>query len=125
MDWRATRDFLNTWQGYVTASIAVLGTVFGTVLYGPRKFLETKDWYLERFRDRQVEAVLRDRQILSPPANSNFGSPARDIEIPYPVKNIAVTLNRSEASIERSLIRLEKNGKAEHFSGGWRLKHRE
>ena len=74
-------------------------TIAATIYYGPRKMLETWDWYMFRFRDRKVLETLEERRRMSM----------------KPV-DIANRLDRSQSSVLRSLNRLKvakKVGKTE------------
>src|SRR5712664_3612687 len=59
VNWRAFIDFLHRWQWLVAAIAASVPTVY----YGPKKLLETWDWYVDRFRDRPILEVLREVRI--------------------------------------------------------------
>jgi DNA-binding MarR family transcriptional regulator len=71
--------------GLTGGAVAIVAAIY----YGPRKMLETWDWYLFRFRDRQVLAVLENHK------KGLFGAP-----------DIAMRLGRRQASVVRSLDRL-------------------
>jgi hypothetical protein len=114
---QALRALLQTWQGVVLTILAILGAIY----YGPRKMLETYDWYLDRFRDNDVFFLIQRRKMVSMGAVANFAPPSLK-ELPYTVKEIADHLARKESSIERSVNRLTKRGKLEPFQDGWRLK---
>lgn len=84
---------------------------------------ETWDWYLDRFRDQDVRAVLKDRMISLPVTYKPFAeNNLPPVEYPYYVEDIAKILKRSEQSISASLFRLEDKGKVERYQRGWRLK---
>jgi hypothetical protein len=55
----ALRELLQTWQGAALSILAILGTIY----YGPRKMLETYDWYMDRFWDYKVRDFLRSQVI--------------------------------------------------------------
>jgi hypothetical protein len=117
---QALRELLQTWQGVLLAILAVLGAIY----YGPRKMLETWDWYWERFRDSEVLFMIERRKIVSPP-RSNFPVVRRANEImefPYTICEIAEHLGRKEASVRSSLKRLRRRGRIEPYQDGWRLK---
>jgi hypothetical protein len=46
-----------------------------TVYYGPKKLLETWDWYVDRFRDRPILEVLREVRIPKKLAPFSPGGP--------------------------------------------------
>lgn len=118
----AFRDFLQTWQGTALTIIAILGTLY----YGPRKMLETLDWYFERYWDNEVFFLVEHRKVnVFPPARSNFpavGKADTVIEFPYTAPEIAEQLGRKESSVQSSLKRLRRRGKIEPYQDGWRLK---
>lgn len=118
-----------------TSGVAIAAALY----YGPKKALETWDWYRDRLRDNAVYIVLKKRKTawLPPPlpiggaslGNRSFPSlltpqtqSAQFVEYPYTVPEIAKLLKRKEKSVTRSLIRLEHRGKAVRDSDGWRLK---
>jgi hypothetical protein len=111
---QALRALLQTWQGLALAILAVIGAIY----YGPRKMLETWDWYLDRLWDHRVFEVVEQKRIF--PA-TRFRTTA-PVELPYSVQDIAASLKRSESSVQKSLKRLRRRGKVEEFQDGWRLK---
>jgi DNA-binding transcriptional ArsR family regulator len=117
----ALRELLQTWQGVVLSILAVLGAIY----YGPRKILETWDWYWDRFRDSEVFFVIERRKIMTQ-ARSNYPItrviPPAPIEFPYTVHEIAEYLGRKESSVRSSLKRLRRRGKVEPYQDGWRIK---
>jgi len=122
-------SFIHRWQWLVAAIVAGVPTLF----YGPRKALETWDWYVNRFRDEPLLQIMRDRKMLpreldtpleqqigpSPPMTSN----ALIIkEGSYSVGDLANILRRSRRSIGKSVKRLRAQGKIELHRGGFRLR---
>jgi len=97
--------------------IAVLTAIY----YGPRKVLETWDWYVNRFLDEPVLKVLRDRRLIHASVLTNFGQPNAPREIPYGEPELAETLERTRQSVGKSLYRLRGRGKVEIYKGGWRI----
>ena len=59
----AFRDILQTWQGTALTIIAILGALY----YGPRKVLETWDWYWDRYRDNDVLFMISRRKTIQRP----------------------------------------------------------
>jgi hypothetical protein len=119
----AFRDFLQTWQGTAVTVLAILSALY----YGPRKLLETWDWYCDRYRDSEVFIVIAHPKILDAPAvRSNFPNVkiglSKRTEFAYTVPEIAGFLGRKEGSVEASLKRLRRRGKIEPYQDGWRLK---
>lgn len=88
---------------------------------------EAWDYYLDRFRDHAVYALLKNRLMGAPlrvySPFPQYGLPAPPSgEFPWYVADIAKSLKRTERSVSRSLHRLEDKGKVERYMGGWRLK---
>lgn len=126
MNWRPFVDLLHRWQWLVAAVAAIVPTAY----YGPKKLLETWDWYVDRFRDRPILEVLREVRIpknLAPfnPCGPGEVSPTI-ISIAkhgsYSVGHLADILNRSRRSIGKSVRRLRAQGKIELHRGGFKLK---
>jgi hypothetical protein len=118
MHWQTVWAWLRTWQGAVPAAFAALAAVY----YGPKKMLETWDWYWDRFRDNEVFLVV-ERRLISHPPRSNYVVPRMaPMEFAYTVKEIAERLGRKESSVLASLKRLRRRGKIEQYHEGWRLK---
>jgi|ERR1035441_1042097 hypothetical protein len=87
MRWQAIwalRYNILTWVGGIL-------TVAAALYYGPRKMLETWDWYMFRFRDRTVLDVLESRRRIG------------DLK----AVDVAFRLGRSQSSVLRSLNRLQ------------------
>jgi hypothetical protein len=59
LTWRQLWEFTKTWQGASVTALAVLASIY----YGPKKVLETFDWYMDRFRDYKVREFLRSNMI--------------------------------------------------------------
>jgi hypothetical protein len=117
----ALRELLRTWQGIVLGVLAVVGAIY----YGPKKMLETWDWYWDRFRDNEVFLIICRRKLIPKPGgyvHSNFAPPPPMVELPFFSKEIADYLKRKEPSVQRSLTRLRRRGKIEPYQDGWRLR---
>jgi hypothetical protein len=114
----AFRDFLQTWQGTALTGIAILGTFY----YGPRKMLETWDWYWDRYRDNEVLFIISRRKTIPRPGGGfpylgkHPPPPPQTMELPFHRKEIADYLGRSEKSVRKSLKRLKRRGKIEPLS---------
>ena len=119
LTWHDLWQFVQSWQGVILSALAVAGGLY----YGPRKMLETWDWYWDRFRDRAVLFVLEDRKLMQKyGVVIGGGGPLPMEEFPYYTKEMAGILHRSESSTQRSLQRLRNHGKIEPYQDGWRLK---
>jgi hypothetical protein len=80
--------WLHRWQWLIAAVVAAIPTLY----YGPRKLLETWDWYLNRFFDEAVMDVIRERRFVHAE-----NKPPR--EEPYSVGDSARALKRGHPSI--------------------------
>jgi hypothetical protein len=118
MRWADIWRFIRSWEGIVPSVIAIAAALY----YGPRKMLETWDWYWDRFRDSDVFHIISRRKLIQAPGVVLGQIPPRMIELPYFAKEIADYLDRKESSVGRSLKRLMKRGKIEPHQDGWRLK---
>lgn len=87
--------------------------------YGPRKMLETWDWYMYRFRDKAVLAVIDERRIIKASDLGPAWLNSQPKEVPYTPEEIGQRLARSVTSISRSLERLRANKKATKMKTGW------
>jgi hypothetical protein len=115
MSWRDIWKFLQTWEGMASATFAASAAIY----YAPKKWLETWDWYMDRFHDYPVYDVIKRRRRVS--ASYDDGKTLRVgyQDIPHEVSDIAKSLNRSEKSVRESLRRLERRGKATEVHRGW------
>lgn len=118
LSWHEIGQFFRTWQGVAAACVAVLAATY----YGPRKVLETWDWYIDRFRDAPVLGILQERRLVHRASMQNWLPPPPPEEIEYGLPEIAERLKRSRKSVGKSLQRLRKRGKVEIYRGGWRIK---
>jgi|SRR5215469_1835743 len=128
MNWRAVLSFLRSWQWLIAAIAAGVPIIY----YGPRKVLETWDWYVDRFRDQSIMDAIRNRKLLPPEHNlllQQHGPslpPTLNMLILkdgiYTVGDLANILNRSRRSIGKSSRRLSAQGKVELYQGGFRLR---
>lgn len=113
MHWQAAVRFLGKWG---LRAIALIGGPLA-VYYGVRKVFETWDWYVDRFYDEKVAALLRNRIWLHGFPGGALREPPK-AELAYYVRDIAETLGRSESSVFSSLERLRKRNKVEPFKSG-------
>jgi hypothetical protein len=119
LTWHEIAELFRTWQG---AALAIIGAI-ATVYYGPRKVLETWDWYLDRFLDAPVLDIVRERKLVHRGQSlSNFGPPPVPEEVEYGLNELVAKLKRDRQSVAKSLKRLKRRGKIEQYRGGWRLK---
>ena len=93
------------WGGLV---LAVLGVLF----YGPKKMLETWDWYIARWDSKVLRAIPEETKI--PPFKMFARNPR--------VRDLATNTGRSERSVENSLKRLAEKKQVEFIDGGWSTK---
>lgn len=115
LTWHQIGQLLQSWQGVLAAGFALLGTAY----YGPRKMLETWDWYIARIgHDDPVWAVVREPKYKPQSSQNNFTTYTK-IELPYTAKEIGDRIRRKESSVTRSLKRLEKRNKVKDVHGGW------
>ena len=89
--------------------------------------LETWDWYIDRFIDMPVADIVRRRAFREPVPvyGGRLGVEFIKIEpheLRYRAEDIARVLHRSEKSVFKSLLRLERRGKVESDQWGWRWK---
>lgn len=127
MNWQAFIDFLHRWQWLVAAFAAGVPTVY----YGPKKVVETWEWYVDRFRDRPILEVLREVRIpkrlgpfspIGPGETTHPTIKAIAQHGSYSVDDLSQVLNRSHRSIGKSLRRLRAQGRIELDHGGYKLK---
>jgi hypothetical protein len=91
--------------------------VFVGVLYGPKKMLETFDWYMNRFVDYKVRDYLESLVIVSHLANA----PAHDKAEVKSVQQIAEATHLSEKRVTGCLKRLRNKRDVKTFGqDGWR-----
>jgi hypothetical protein len=86
--------------------------------YGPRKMLETWDWYLDRFLDAKVRRALH--QHRAPMKEISAGRFVR-YGLGVDLADLATQCEISEESARARLQRLEKRGEAiDCRDDGWR-----
>ena len=88
-------------------------TAIGSLYYGPRKALETWEWYCEKYDAKVAGALAKKRQIMS------ADNPPLYRTLPQTVDTISAQVNRSPQSVEKSLRRLEHRSKAIYVGNGW------
>lgn len=114
--WGALWELVHTWQGLILAVLAVLGAIY----YGPRKVLETWDWYLDRFIDSKVKGFL-DGSIGTPLLTQH--GPV-SYAVSRSVQEIAQATQMSEKRVIKSLGRLSKKRTVVIDGDKWRVPHR-
>ena len=113
MHWRTILGWAIRLWPWAASAVAVLLAIY----YGPKQVLETYDWYVDRFRDRAVLDLLE--HAITIPHVDMFQQKIQVRTIPFAPSTIAKRLGRSEASVLRSLRRLERHRKAMPSMGGW------
>jgi len=101
LTWHEISAFFKSWQGVIAGNIAVVATIY----YGPRRVLETYDWYMDRFRDYKVRDFLRSNVI--PPrwtARGEIGARATAKSI----TEISASTKMSQKQVAGSLKRLQR-----------------
>jgi hypothetical protein len=109
--WPVALAWLRRWQWLIAAVVAGMPILY----YGPRKLLETWDWYINRFIDEPVLDILLERRFVQE-VNRSLR------EEPYSVGELATALHRSHPSVSKSIQRLKRRGKIELYRGGFRVK---
>jgi hypothetical protein len=115
MIWRAVFTLFGFLKSWIGALLAIAAALY----YGPRKMLETWDWYVYRFIDSAVFEMIDEPRV-----NSTVYHGREYVNVPaflkaYSVREIAKALNRTEKSVVRSLKRLKKSKKAAVSKYGW------
>ena len=99
---------------------AWLASIAAAIWNGPRKTLETYEWYMDRIyrskHDRKVQEVLEHNVALSSPVNGI----CQKHPISASVKDIAGDAKMSLSFTLSSLKRLEKKKLAVRDRNGWR-----
>jgi hypothetical protein len=105
--------------------------VLAALYYGPRKVLETWDWYLDRFLDQPIVDTMNElrmpSRVMPDPRGSQYAAPTivKIVEDgSYSVNDLAIILNRSHKSIGGSLRHLQKKGTIVQQGGGFKLSRR-
>ena len=94
--------FAQTAWGWTVATIGGLAAIY----YGPRKMLETYDWYMDRFFDHKIQSAL-DATI----EKSNHINPDRSVSQwakPRTVKEIIEVTGYPEKRVRAGLKRLKR-----------------
>jgi hypothetical protein len=110
---QALRELLQTWQGVVLSILAALGAIY----YGPRKMLETYDWYMDRFWDYAVRDFLRSSVV--PQRLTNYGEVTAKA-ISKSLAEISAATGRSEKRVLGSLKRLRRRHQVSPDGERWK-----
>jgi hypothetical protein len=94
--------FAQTAWGWTIATVGGLAAVY----YGPRKMLETWDWYLDRFFDCKVREYLQSAVTFAYYKPRAGGVP--QYAKPKTVSEIALATKFSEKRVLKCLTRLSK-----------------
>jgi hypothetical protein len=105
LTWRQIGDFLKSWQGFLATSFAFLAAIY----YGPKKVLETWDWYMDRFFDSKVKALMEEHARRAESAG------ARSLTIP----EISKGINISERRVGKSLGCLKTKRSVRQHGESW------
>lgn len=101
LTWRQIGEFFKSWQGVIAGSIAVAATIY----YGPRRVLETFDWYMDRFKDYKVRDFLRSNVI---PRRLTAHGEMSAQAIAKSISEIGAGTTMSAKSVAGSLKRLQR-----------------
>jgi hypothetical protein len=115
MIWRAVLVLFGFLKSWIGALIAILAALY----YGPRKMLETWDWYVYRFRDYDVYEIIDQKRDKETVVGGKVYTNVPPVPAPYSVQEIATKLRRTESSVTRSLKRLKHSKKAAQRGDGW------
>lgn len=99
-------------------NVGAVAAVGLAIYYGPRKMLETWDWYLDRFLDAKVRHALN--QNRAPMKEVSAGRFVR-IGLGVDLADLATQCGISEKRARARLRRLERRGEAiDCRNDGWR-----
>lgn len=111
MHWRDLWPILGT-------IAAVIGSLLG-IYYGPKKMLETYDWYMYRFFDFKVHLHLESKKTQA--QLTRFGHQP-SAAMPLSVREICEATGLSERRVRASLGRLYKQRKVHpHTDDKWKV----
>jgi hypothetical protein len=114
MRWSHFWPYAQTGWGWTVA----IATALLAIYYGPRRVLETYDWYLDRFFDSKVRHFVDGRR--TPPQQTSSGH-FMSWGTPTSVSEIAAATKLSEKRVRASLARLEKKKAAVALKdGNWK-----
>ena len=134
MNWKSVVEFLHHWQWLVGWLVGGIIAAAPVIYYGPRKALETWDWYVHRFRDEPILQLMRDCKLVPAEYNIALEKQLGPNHVPatpnaliakegtYSVGDLSHITERSHRSIGKSMRRLRAQGKVELYRGGFRLK---
>ena len=107
---RPLLNIVRAWYSFAAVTLAALGSLY----YGIPKMLQTCDWYCEKY-DAKVLQVIKTRREIT----DAIYSPPIYRTLPQTVDTVSAELRRSPKSVEKSLRRLKRRGKAEFVGNGW------
>jgi hypothetical protein len=113
--WRDIIKFLQSWEGIASASVAASAAIY----YAPKQWLETWDWYMDRFHDYKVYELIKLRRTVSSSDHARGRIKYGRRDYPWKVEDIATKLERSDESVRESLRRLERREKVKENDWGW------
>jgi len=111
--WSYVWPFARTWWG----TIVGVATILLAVYYGPRKMLETWDWYIERFTDSKVCQFLKEHPGEYK-MSQDFGENYYQVNYWTP-EALAEAVGFGRCRVARSLVRLKQQGRVELLREGW------
>jgi hypothetical protein len=116
LTWREIADLFRTWQGLTLASVSFLATLY----YGPRKMLETWDWYLDRLFHSKVRHFLHGKvtTIFKTAQGDTVYGELKTVD------EIAKGTNLPEQRVRKSLVALQRKKEVVEEDGKWRTPHR-
>jgi hypothetical protein len=108
--------FARTAWGWTVATVGGLAAIY----YGPKKMLETYDWYMDRFFDYKVREQLENGVTLASYGTSAGGR--IQSATPMSVEDIAKAVGYSEKRVRNCLKRLSRNKEVMRVGGDvWKL----
>lgn len=113
MHWHAFWPFARNVAGWIVSSLLFLLGIY----YGPKKMLETWDWYMARFFDYKVLEVLEKNSHVV----SGGMAGRRTFGHAVPVSTIASTTGMSEKRVLACLSRLKRRKQAQLAGADWKL----
>jgi hypothetical protein len=116
MRWSNIWPYARTWWG----TIVGVSTILLAIYYGPRKMLETWDWYMERFTDSKVRQFLKDHRIEIRAAPDKYGQ--SEYARRWTTVELAAALKFRERRVARSLERLRIKNQVRCSGSEWEIR---
>jgi hypothetical protein len=107
---RSVLAFIRTWYGIASISVTTLASLY----YGIPKMSRTWEWYCDKYDAKVLAAVKVCRETTDASHN-----PPIFRTLPQTVDTISANIRRSPKSVEKSLQRLKRRGKAKFIDSGW------